>query len=390
MSLEVAPVRGEGDRRAFVELLWRVYARDPHWVPPLRRDALALIGGPRRNPYYGHADVQPFLAWRGGRVVGRIAAHVDQLVLERRPGLGLWGLFEVEGEDAEAAAALIAAAEAWLRERGLTRAQGPFSLSIWDEPGLLVDGFDRPPTVMMGHHRPAYARWIEAAGYRGVKDLHAWELDIARPFPELVQRIVAAGERNPRIRIREADPRRLGEEARLVLGILNEAWSNNWGFVPLTDAEIAHAAAKLKPVLFPDLVRIALYDGEPVAFMLTLPDVNELTRDLNGRLFPVGWAKLWWRLRRPRVTRMRVPLMGVRRQFQGTRMASLLAFMMIEFTRRAAVAHYGATRAEIGWILEDNGPMRSIARAIEARITRTYRIFERDLQESSSTTQTGT
>lgn len=379
MSLSIAPATSRADLRAFVELLWRVYADDPHWVPPLRGDALALVSGPARNPYFAHAEVQCFLARRGGEVVGRIAAHVDRLVLERRSGLGLWGLFEVAGDDADVGAALIATAEEWLRAKGMTRAQGPMSLSIWDEPGLLVDGFDSAPAVMMGHHRPSYAQMVTAAGYAGVKDLHAWELDIAKPFPELVQRIIAAGERNPKIRVREADPRRIDAEAKLVLGILNEAWSENWGFVPLTDAEIAFAARKLRPVMFPDLIRIAEVEGEPVAFMFTLPDVNELIRDLDGRLFPFGWAKLLWRLRKPKVRRMRVPLMGVRKRLQGTRMASLLAFMMIEYTRRASVANYGATRGEIGWILEDNEPMRAIARAIDAEITRTYRIYEKDL-----------
>ena len=312
-------------------------------------------------------------------MVGRIAAHVDRLVLERRPGLGLWGLFELPDDETQAGPALIRAAEDWLRARGMTRAQGPMSLSVWDEPGLLVDGFESRPTVMMGHHRPRYQALVEAAGYTGVKDLHTWELDISRPFPELIQRVIAAGERNPRIRIREANDRDFESEARLILGILNNAWSDNWGFVPLTDAEIAYAARKLKPIMRADLIRIAEVEGEPVAFMFTIPDINEMIADLDGRLFPFGWAKLLWRLRRCRVTRMRVPLMGVLKRLQGTRLASLLAFMMIEYSRRASVANYGASRGEIGWILEDNEPMRSIAKAIDSHITRTYRIYEKDL-----------
>jgi GNAT superfamily N-acetyltransferase len=379
LTVDITPVSGRADVAAFVNLLWEVYARDPYWVPPLKGEARDLISGPARNPYYGHAEVQPFLARRQGRIVGRIAAHVDQLVLERRPGMGLWGLFEVVDDDADVAAALIATAEEWLRARGMTRAQGPMSLSVWDEPGLHVDGFSSSPTVMMGHHRPSYAGMVEAAGYQGVRDLHCWELDISKPFPELVQRIVAAGEKNRKVRIREADDRNFDAEAKLVLSILNEAWSSNWGFVPLTEAEIAHASKKLRQIMFADLIRIAEYEGEPVAFMFTLPDINELTRDLDGRLFPFGWAKLLWRLRKPRVSRMRVPLMGVRKHLQGTRTASLLAFMMIEYTRRASVANYGATRGEIGWILEDNEPMRSIAEAIDSHITRTYRIYEKEL-----------
>lgn len=379
MTVDIAPVSGRRDREAFVNLAWDVYAGDPHWSPPLRSEVHALIKGEATNPYFEHAEVAFFLARQGGKVVGRIAAHVDRLVQERRPGLGAWGLFEVLEDDASCGKALIAKAEEWLRSRGMTRAQGPMSLSIWDEPGLLVDGFDRPPTVMMGHHRPSYRLMIEEAGYAGVKDLHCWELDISRPFPDLVQRIVAAGEKNRRIRIRQADARNFDGEAKLVLSILNEAWGNNWGFVPLTPAEIAHAARKLRPIMFPDLIWIAEYDGEPVAFMFTLPDINELTHDLDGRLFPFGWARMLWRLRRPKVRRMRVPLMGVRQHLQGTRTASLLAFMMIEYTRRASVANYGASRGEIGWILEDNEPMRSIAVAIDSHITRTYRIFEKDL-----------
>lgn len=378
MPVIVSPVSTAADRKAFVDLPWRLYAGDPNWRAPLKAEVRALIGGVKRNPFFEHAKVALFIARRNGEVVGRIAAHVDDLVIERRPGLGQWGLFETI-DDAEVANALIATAEDWLRAQGMTRAQGPMSLSIWDEPGLLVTGFDTPPTVMMGHHLAYYAPLIEAAGYAGVKDLHTWELPIEAGLPELVNRIVAAGERNKKICIRELDMARYDADARILLEILNEAWCENWGYVPLTEAEKIYIAKKLKPIAFPQLVRIAEVDGEAVAFMITMPDVNELTRDLNGELFPFGWAKLLWRLRKPQTTRMRVPLMGVRTKLQGTRMASMLAFMMIEFTRRDAVANFGAKIGELGWVLEDNGPMRSIADVIDSRITRTYRIYERDL-----------
>jgi hypothetical protein len=293
-------------------------------------------------------------------------------------GTGQWGMLEFV-DDPAISAALLQTAEAWLRERGMTRALGPFSLSIWDEPGLLVKGFDLPPTVMMGHHRRWYAPAVESAGYRGIKDLHAYELPVDTGFPEKVNRIVAAGEKNSRIRIREVDKSRFDDEAALILDILNDAWSDNWGFIPLTPAEVAHVGKKLKPIVFEDLIRIAELDGEPVAFMITLPDINELTADLDGRLFPFGWAKLLWRLRRPKSTRMRVPLMGVRKTHQATRAASFMAFMMIEYNRRTAVANYGAKRGEIGWILDDNEPMKSIADVIESEITKTYRIYEKAL-----------
>ena len=380
MDIEIAPVGSAADRRAFVDLPWRLYADDPNWVPPLKTEAHALIGGPKSNPWFLHGRACFFLARRRGDVVGRISAQVCDLVQERQPGLGQWGLFE-SIDDPAVGAALIAAAEGWLRDQGMVRSQGPISISIWDEPGLLVYGFQTPPTVMMGHHLPRYESMIEAAGYAGVKDLHCWDLRVDQPFPALVNRIVSAGEKNRRIRIRELNMARYDEEAALLLDILNEAWGDNWGFVPLTPAEVSHVGKKLKPIAFPHLVRIAEYDGEPVAFMITLPNINELMRDLNGRLFPFGWVKLLWRLRNPQTKIMRVPLMGVRRKLQGTRTASLLAFMMIEYIRRASVLKNGANFGEIGWILDDNGPMISIAEAIDAKICKTYRIYEKDIAE---------
>lgn len=378
MALTVSPVVTAADRRQFVDLAWRLYRDDPNWVPPLKQEVHGLIGGAKTNPWFLHGRAAFFLARREGEVVGRISAQVCDLVQQRRPGLGQWGLFETI-DDPDVASALIETAESWLRAQGMIRAQGPISISIWDEPGLLVKGFDSPPVVMMGHHLAYYERHVLQAGYEGVKDLHAWDLRIDHGFPELVNRIVAAGERNSRIRIRELDKSRYESEAALILDILNEAWSDNWGFVPLTAEEIAHVGKKLKPIAFSHLVRIAEYEGEPVAFMITLPDINELLADLDGRLFPFGWAKLLWRLRNPQTKWMRVPLMGVRKKLQGTRTASLLAFMMIEFIRRDAVARNAATMAEIGWILDDNGPMISIADAIESRIRKTYRVYEKAL-----------
>ena len=382
MSLNVIEVATAAQRRTFVDLPWTLYADDPNWVPPLKSEVHGLID-PKKNPWFEHAEAVFFLAMRGSTPVGRISAQVDRLVLEAPsaqgmgPGTGQWGMFEAA--DPEAAAALIARAEDWLRKRGMAKAQGPFSLSIWDEPGLLVKGHDHPPTVMMGHHKPAYQAWVEAAGYLGVKDLNTYELDITYDMPPLVQRLVLSGERNKNIVIRKVDKSKFDEEAAIILGILNDAWSENWGFVPLTDAEIAYAGKKLKPIVFEDLIRVAEMDGEPVAFMITLPDLNELTEDLNGRLFPFGWAKLLWRLRQPQVSTMRVPLMGVVKRLQASRLAGQLAFMMIEYIRRAALARYGATRGEIGWVLDDNSGMIAIADAIDSHINKTYRVYEKAL-----------
>ena len=370
------------DRRAFVDLPFRLYKDDPNWVPPLKFEALGLIT-PAKNGWFSHAKAQLFLACEGKRVVGRISAHIDTLAQEMPaaqgfgPGAGQWGLMEAEREDIFLA--LLARAESWLRENGVRRALGPISMSIWEEPGLLVEGYDHAPTVMMGHARPDYRDWIEAAGYAGTKDLMTYDVDITVDVPPIVKRIVQSGERNPRIVIRQVDKSRFDEEAAIILGILNDAWSDNWGFVPLTPPEIKDVGVKLKPIVFEDLILIAEVDGRPVAFMITLPDLNEVIAPMKGSLFPFGWARLLLWLRRPKVRTVRVPLMGVVKELQSSRMASQLAFMMIESIRRAAVAHYGATRGEIGWILDDNQGMKSIAETLNGRINRRYRIYEKIL-----------
>ena len=292
-------------------------------------------------------------------------------------GTGQWGFFDAL--DAEAATALIKTAEEWLRQQGMTRALGPISLSIWDEPGLEIEGFAEQPTAMMGHHRPEYQAWIEAAGYEKAKDLLTYGLNIEHWEDPMIDRLIEMGERNPKIRIRMVDKSKFDEEARLILNLLNDAWSNNWGYVPLTEAEIKYAGKKLKPIIFNELVRVAEFDGEPVAFMLTIPDINELIKDLNGELFPFNFIKLLWRLRKPRARRLRVPLMGVARKLHHTRLASQLAFMMIEYTRRDGTKKYGATHGEFGWILEDNKGMLSIAQLPGAAVNHRYRIYEKHL-----------
>ncbi|RKR03432.1 hypothetical protein C7446_1957 [Kushneria sinocarnis] len=387
--MDIIEVHSRAEKKRFVDLQFRLNRDDPAWVPPLRDEMMGLISE-GKNPWFGHGTAGFFIAVREGVDVGRISAQIDRLwteMPEHQGGgrdTGNWGMFEAEDE--AVAAALIAHAEQWLRARGVRRAIGPISISIWDEPGLLVEGHDQPPTVMLGHHRAVYQQWIEQAGYAGIKDLNTYEVDVSTPFPPLIQRIVEAGERNSRIRIRRIDKKRFEEEAALILSLLNDAWSDNWGFVPLTDAEIAYAGKKLKPIVFRELIYIAELDGDPVAFMLTLPDLNELQRDLDGRLYPFGFLKLLWRLNgglsgRPDVSRIRVPLMGVKKELQASRLASQIAFMMIEYTRRASFEHFGATRAEIGWILEDNQGMVSIADAIESRLNRVYRIHERSIAE---------
>ena len=381
-KLIIRPVETKKDRKIFIDLPFRLYADDPNWVPPLKSEALGLIT-PEKNGWFSHAKAQLFLAEEDGRVVGRISAHIDTLALTMPPeqgfgpGVGQWGLMEAERQDIFQA--LLTRAEDWLREQGMTRAMGPISMSIWEEPGLLIDGYDHPPTIMMGHAKREYRGWIEWAQYRPIKQLMTYEVDVTKQFPPIVQRIIKSGEKNPRISVRNVDKTKFEEEAAIILSILNDAWRDNWGFVPLTPPEIKDVGVKLKPIVFNDLIRIAELDGKPVAFMITLPDLNEAIKPLNGSLLPFGWAKLLWWLRKPKVRTVRVPLMGVVKELQASRMASQLAFMMIEYIRRASVENYDAKRAEIGWILDDNQGMRSIAETIESRVNKVYQVYERTL-----------
>lgn len=381
-DIEIRPATGKKGRAAFVELGRRFAAAVPNAVPQLRGEQLELID-PGKNPFFGHARVELLIAWRGAEPVGRISAHVDELALAVPadqgfgPGTGFFGYFDAA--DARVASALIAAAEARLRTWGMTRALGPVSLSIWEEPGLLVRGHDHAPTIMMGHHPAHYRGWIEASGYAPVKSLLTYELDITRPFPPLIARIVASGERNPRITVRQVDKSRWEAEIETVLAILNDAWSDNWGFVPFTPEEIAYAGRKMKPIILPELNMIAELDGKPVAFMMTLPDINGVLARIGGKLFPLGWLHLLRWLRKPMGADMRVPLMGVKRELQNSRLASQLAFMLIDRIKRNATAIFKSTRGEIGWILDDNQGMIAIADAIDSRVNREYLIFGKAL-----------
>lgn len=384
-EISITPVSSKAEFNAFIDLAYRLNADDPNYVPQLRGEEVAKFS-PAGNPFFEHARVQLFLARRDGRVTGRISAHIDELALTQPPeqgmgpGTGNWGA--LEAEDEATAAALIARAEDWLRAEGMTRVLAPMNLSVWEEPGLLVKGHDHPPMVMMGHHKPHYQGWIEARGYETTKVLYTYELDITKEFPPLVQRIVASGEKNPRINVRKVDKSKFDAEAATILDILNDAWSDNWGFVPITDAEITHTGKKLKPLVREDLIMIAELEGEPVAFMMTLPDLNKpqkLWVGKNGKPSLLGWLKLGLWILRPRNADMRVPLMGVRKHLQSSRLASQLAFMMIEYIRRASVNEYGGKRGEIGWILDDNKGMNAIADAIESKVNKEYRVYSKTL-----------
>lgn len=371
-AVDVVPVAGRAALDDFIRLPHRLHAGDPAFVPPLiieRREAL----DPARNPYFRHAETRFWLARRAGRVVGRVSAQIDRLHQDKYADrTGFFGL--IEGTDAAVFRALLGAAEGWLGARGMVRAVGPFNLSVNEESGLLVDGFDTPPMVMMGHAPPSYGRWLEAAGYAKVQDLLAYAYDIRAPMPEAARRMVARV--GDRVRVRRLDRRRYHAEVATALELYNAAWAGNAFALPLTAEEQRHMAASMKPLVDPDLVALAELDGRLAAFAVALPNLNAAIADLGGRLLPFGWARLLWRLKVRGVRTTRMPLMGVRPDLAGTPVGAALAIAVIDRVRAQALAK-GYERAELSWLLEDNMPIRRLIESLGARVYKTYRLYGR-------------
>lgn len=372
--LQVRTVEDRRAQRQFIRLPWSVYADDPAWIPPLmleRREHLSP-----RNPYFEHAQFQSWLAYRDGNAVGRISAQIDQLHLDHHQKVeGFFGMIEAE-DNAETFKALLNAAEAWLRDHGMRRILGPYNLSVNQESGLLVDGFDTPPYMMMGHARPYYRSRIEENGYQKAKDLLAYIIDANFDQPAAVQAIVKRAKK--RVTVRSLRKSNYYEDMKIIEDIFNDAWSENWGFIPYTEAEFKQLAKDFKLILDFNLFKIAEVDGAPAAFMVTVPNINEAIRDLNGRLLPFGWLKLLWRLkvRYPRTAR--IPFMGVRKQYHGSLLGAALAFMVIIDGQPYALSR-GIKKVELSWILEDNKGTRDIIESLGAVVYKRYRIYSKDL-----------
>jgi hypothetical protein len=329
-----------------------------------------------RNPFFEHAKCKFWLAYRGSTPVGRISAQVDQLHLERyEDSTGFFGLLEAE-DRAETFQVLMNTAEAWLADQGMRRVLGPFNLSINQECGLLVEGFDTPPAVMMGHARPYYSSRIEDNGYRKEKDLLAYrvnaDFELTRPMRALIKRAAS------RVKIRSLRKERFREELDILQDIFEDAWSENWGFVPFTKAEFEHLGQNLKHLVHSEYVQIAEVEGTPDAMIVGIPNVNESIKDLDGRLLPLGWLKLIWRLKVDRPKTARVPLMGVRKRHHNSLLGAALAVMVIERVRRLGIK-YGAKEVELSWILDENKGMRKILESIGGAVYKRYRIFAKGL-----------
>jgi len=372
--LEINPVNNRHQLRQFIRLPRSIYSNDPVWVPPLLLERKEHLSP--RNPYFDHARYQSWIAYRDGKAVGRISAQIDQLHLDlHHENEGFFGMIEAE-DNAETFAALFKTAEAWLRSHGMRRILGPYNLSINQEMGLLVDGFNTPAFFMMGHARPYYAVRIEENGYQKEKDVFAYLLDSHFTEPRAMQAIVKRTRK--RVTIRSFRKSNFDEDLKIIEDIFNDAWSQNWGFIPFTEAEFKQLGKDFKLLLDFEMVKIAEVDGRPAAFIVVMPNINEAIRDLNGRLFPFGWLKLLWRLKVRYPQTVRLPLMGVRQQYHDSLLAAALVFMMIQALKAPAYKH-GIKESELSWILEDNKGMNDILESLGGKNYKRYRIYSKDL-----------
>ncbi|MBB3066583.1 dATP pyrophosphohydrolase [Limibacillus halophilus] len=376
-EISVVPVANRRDLKRFVRLPARIMASDPNYIPQLTLERLLNLS-PKHNPYFEHAEAAFWLAYRGEDCVGRISAQIDSIYLERyQDWTGHFGFLDAV-DDPAVFAALFETAESWLKQRGMKRALGPFSLSINEETGLLIDGFDTPPYVMMGHAQPYYGPRVEEQGYGKAKDMVAYAYGSLNSRPPLTDKLVNRALRGVDVEFRAIDWKNFERDLNLIVDIFNDAWSGNWGFVPMTESEINNLAKTIKPIITPEFGCIAEIDGEAAAMVVTLPNINEAIRDFGGRLFPFNWVKLLWRLKVSGVESVRMPLMGVRQKYQSTNLGAALALGIIENVR---IFHQGRgnVNAELGWVLEDNHGTHKIIEAMGAEIYKTYRVYEKDL-----------
>jgi GNAT superfamily N-acetyltransferase len=378
VDVSIRRVATTADYKRFVEVAHICQSHDPYWVAPMaimERDRL----NPKKNPWFTHGEAAFWIAQRDGKPIGRISAQVDQSHLEmRNDATGFFGFFECI-DDKGAANKLFKTAEAWLKERGMRRCLGPFSININDESGLLVDGFRCPPRMLMGHAQTYYGGLVEHAGFTKSVDMLAYltPMDTGLPFKQ-IKWLKRGLDRDKRLAIRSLDTRRINEEIATIVRIFNAAWAENWGFIPLTDADVAYMAADIKHILIPELVSFATIDGDPVAMCVALPDWNEMIRGLDGKLWPTGWAKLAWRVftRRSYVSGTRVPFMGVMPEFKNKPMGSLLATLTVGAVREASLK-LRMPVCEMSWVLENNNQTSHSIEAIGGRAYKTYRMYEK-------------
>jgi len=383
-DVQIAPVRGKRDLDAFIRLPWTVYRSDPYWVPPLISDVKKMLDR-NHHPFHEHGEVEYFLARRrgarggeGGEVLGRIVAIVNHTHNQfHEEKTGFFGFFEVIDDETVVALLLQAAAD-WLSDRGMDRMRGPASFSSNEEFGLLVDGFDSSPMVMMPYNPARYVQHLERHGLRGVKDLVAYYMT-DDTIPDRLLKMLARMEQRNQVTVRPLNKKRFDQEVELIREIYNSAWEKNWGFVPMSDAEFDHMAKELEPVVDPDLVAFAEKEGKTIGFALALPDLNQALKKANGRRWPFGLPKMLLEMKK--IHRIRVLTLGVLAEYRRLG-ADVLLYSHLY--RRGTSKGYSA--GEFSWILEDNEPMRRALEQIGARVYKTYRMYEQPLRSPESRT----
>ncbi|MEG3130976.1 N-acetyltransferase [Pantoea cypripedii] len=373
--IRIEKVQGKSELKNFINFPSTLYPDDPNWIEPLYLEREEHLS--KKNPGTEHIEWQAWVAKKGDEVVGRITAQIDSLHRDLYGNdTGHFGMIDAI-DDPEVFSALFAAAEDWLKSKGASKITGPFSLNINQESGLLIDGFDTPPSALMTHGKPYYAANVEKQGYEKGIDLIAYwmkrtDLNFSRSLTKLM------GQVREKVTIRCIDRKKFGEEMQVLREIFNSGWQNNWGFVPFTEHEFATMGDQLKFLVPDDMIYIAEVDSVPCAFIVGLPNINEAIEGLNGRLLPFGWAKLLWRLKVSGVRTARVPLMGVRQEYQFSRMGPIIALLLIE-ALRDPFAKRNIDALEMSWILETNTGMRTILEKIGAAPYKTYRLYEKAL-----------
>jgi hypothetical protein len=373
VPVEVRPVRTRAELARFIRLPWRIYRNEPRWIPPLVSERRRFLDR-GRNPFFEHAEAEFFTAWRGGRPVGRISAHFDRdFNAYHDNAWGMFGFFECE-DDPEAARALLDRGAAWLGVHGRDRMVGPMDFTMNDSGGLLIEGHDLRPLIQQPWQPPYYQPLIEGAGMAKAIDAFMWNLEVedrTKVLP-VVFDLAEKVRTEHGIEVRHMRLRDLEQELKRFVEVYNEAWSENWGFVPIREDELAHTAKEMRPILDEDWTWVAEKDGQTAGVALTVPDFNQVLERLNGRLLPLGWAKALWHRRK--IDRVRVGFLGVKKAFQHTGVAA--AFYVEHFETAARKPQTGG---EMGWILETNEAMNRGMEAMGGRIVKRYRVYERDL-----------
>jgi hypothetical protein len=375
-AIDVVPVTDKAGLKEFIALPKRLYRGHKGYIAPLDMERGEVLS-PKKNPYFTHAKAQLFLAKRDGKTVGRVSAQVCELEQKLRPGTGHFGWLDAE-DDPAIYQALIKAAADWLRAQGSTRMVGPLSFSSNEETGLLVDGFDSLPMLLMPYHASYAGKHVDSAGLTRLKDVVAYDLDKSAYKPVGSSRMLEKLQADGTIRMRGLDMKNYTGDLAVILDIFNDAWAENWGMVPFTATEIAAAAASMKPLIDPDLVVIAEVKGEPAGMLVCLPNLMEAIRDFDGSLLPFNAFKLLYRLKAKKLKTSRIPLMGIRRKHHGSVLGATLLPLMFDRLKEPFLKR-GLERVEMSWILEDNLPMRRVIEGVGGKVYKTYRLYEQSL-----------